>query len=275
MKYFFYIFIFLIFSCQSDEIIDNQPQIDKIDSLKVSEIIYGTSLNKLKNTMDTISIEKKKYNSDGVLLYSITELNNAKNTTTTERYYRDNKDLFLKKSNTGTLNMSSVYVTYINSGNEIIKAEMYFDDDGEKISFPMVYSYKFDLYGKKKTLTIESEVDSIKSISYVKYNGFEKKEYDYQVINNDTVQSSFAEYENQNLSKYTYNYLRNKKIIISKYDEGKNIVSKKTYKTENTDTILVEKNKFTRDSLGVLIEEEKYNLVDKTSEIIHYHTVKN
>jgi len=275
LKYFFYIFIFLIFSCQSDEIIDNQPQIDKIDSLKVSEIIYGTSLNKLKNTMDTISIEKKKYNSDGVLLYSITELNNAKNTTTTERYYRDNKDLFLKKSNTGTLNMSSVYVTYINSGNEIIKAEMYFDDDGEKISFPMVYSYKFDLYGKKKTLTIESEVDSIKSISYVKYNGFEKKEYDYQVINNDTVQSSFAEYENQNLSKYTYNYLRNKKIIISEYDEGKNIVSKKTYKTENTDTILVEKNKFTRDSLGVLIEEEKYNLVDKTSEIIHYHTVKN
>ena len=271
---FIYIFIVTLISCQSDEIIDNQPQIDKIDALRFSEIIYGTSLNKLKNTMDTVSIEKMKYNSNGDLLYFIIELINNENTTTIEHYYRDNKDLFLKKFNTGTLNMSFVYVTYVNSDSVIIKSEMSVNEDGEKTTFPMVYNYDYDLFGKKKSLVVESEVDSIKSMSFEKYNEFEKKEYHYQIINNDTTESSFVEYQNQKISKYTYNYLRNKKIIISEYDGDKNIVSENTYKIENTDTILVEKNIFIRDSLGDLTGEEEYNLTDNTSKIIFYHTVK-
>ena len=274
MKYFYYIFIFLIISCQSNEIIDNQPQIDKIDSLTVSEIIYEVSINKFGEITDTVSIEKKKYNKNNILLHSHYVFFSDTYNKIIENYYRDNEEMFLQKSNTEPLNMSYIYITYVNSNNVIIKSEMSVSDEGEKITFPMTYNYNYDLFGKKKSLMVESEVDSIKSMSFEKYNEFEKKVYHYQIINNDTTESSFVVYQNQKISKYTYNYLNHKRIEISEYNEGTNIISRNIYKIENKDTILIEKNIFIRDSLGVLIEKEKFDYIKDTTYISKFITKK-
>jgi ribosomal protein S18 len=271
MKYFFYIFIFLIISCQSGEIIDNQPQIDKIDSLTVSEIIYEVSINKFGEITDTVSIEKKKYNKNNILLYSYYESFRDNYIKITENYYRDNKDMFIQKTGSEKLDIYSEYTTYVNKNLVIVKSEM---NDNTGFNITMDYNYKYGFFGTKKSLTILSKIDSLSSRNYSQYNDNEDILFNYNIINNDTIEKATYQYNKDKLVESKYYYLKRGMIVISGYDEQGRNTSKKIMELIDGKKTLTQEVIFKLDLQGNLISKEKTDFIKDTTYISKFITEK-
>jgi len=268
---FIYIFIVTLISCQSDEIIDNQPQIDKIDSLKVSEIIYEVSVNKFGKITDTVSIEKKKYSKNNILLYSHYESFRDNYIKITENYYRDNEEMFIQKTGSEKLDIYSEYITYVNKDFVIIKSEM---NDNTDFHIIMNYDYKYKLFGTKKSLTILSKIDSLSSRNYSQYNDNEDILFNYNIINSDTIEKATYQYNEDKLMESKYYYLKRGMTVISGYDEKGRNTSNKVMELIDGKKTLIQEVIFKLDLQGDLISKEKTDFIKDTTYISKFITKK-
>lgn len=197
-----------------------------------SKTIFEVSIDNNENTIDTLSIKKIKTDKNENVLYEFKEIWNEYGKTIKQSYYRDNKDLFYQKTDykTKSIEFGSEYETFVNKKNVIEKAQMITFEPEEIDTIFMKYNYSYNSKGKKETLSIISDYDSIGSFSFVKYNDYDKSEFQYHLINNDTIEKTSMKYLNGSITELTREYKEPFRTDIYNYDKNKNVKSIRMFK---------------------------------------------
>ncbi len=230
-------FLIILQSCQSNFLIDNKSIIERIDKLNFSKTTFVVSIDDNENIIDTLSIEKIKTDKNEITLYKLKEYKNKYGKTTKQSYYRNNEDLFYQLTDFGTGDWKLEYETFVNKNNIIDKAQMINIEAKSSDTIFMKYNYSYDSKGKKETLSITSDSDSINSVNFTKFNDNEKSELRYQIVANDTLEKSRMIYLNGNIIESTHEYKEPFKVDIYDYDNNKNVKSRKTFKKVNDSLI--------------------------------------
>jgi len=231
-------------------LIDNKSIIKKIDKLNFSKTIFEVSIDDDENIIDTLSIIKTKTNNNGKTRYEIKEyLPKVDGNIIQQTYYRNNEDLFYRETSASE-DFKSIFETFVNKDNVIEKSQMIsYDSESTNDTIFMKYNYKYDSNGKKETLYIISEIDSIHSLNYAKYNKKEKSEFGYLIIDNDTLQKRKFNYLNGKMTESTYEFKEPFRIKIFTYDNNENL---------KTETLFIKVNDTIKKASESTYEIDKY-----------------
>ncbi len=276
----FLLLLIIIQSCQSDILIDNKSIIKKIDKLNFSKTTFEVSIDDNENIIDTLSIVKTKTDENGKTLYTIKEyLPKVDGNVIQQSYFRTNEDLFYRETAVSK-DFKSIFETFVNQDNVIEKAEMrHYDSESTNDTIFLKYIYKFDNKGRKETLLVETEIDSINSINITKYNENEKPEFVYLIIDNDTLHKQKMIYLNRKMIESTYEFKEPFRIKISTYDNNEKIKSQIQYLKVN-DTIkkvtesTFDNSKYENTEL-IITKSILKDTITKTKKITAYNTVQN
>ncbi|MCL7755131.1 hypothetical protein [Polaribacter sp. Z022] len=217
----FTLLFIIIQSCQSEFLMDNKNIIEKIDKLDFSKTIFEVSIDKNENIIDTLSVVKIKTNKNGKIVYKQKEyLPKASGNIIQQSYFRNNKDLFYQETSANK-EFKSIFETFVNKENVIYKARtISYETENQNDTILMTFEYKYDIGGKKETLFIKPELDSISSLDFTKYNKNEKPEFGYLIIENDTVQKRKINYLNGKMIESTYEFKKPFRTIISTFNNN-------------------------------------------------------
>jgi len=220
----FLLLLIIIQSCQSDLLIDNKSIIKNIDKLNFSKTTFEVSIDNNEDIIDTLSIVKTKTDENGKTLYAIKEyLPKVDGSIIQQSYFRNNEDLFYQET-AASEEFKSIFQTFINKDNVIENAQMIsYTYESPNDTIFMKYDYKYDSKGKKETLYVISNKDSINSIYFRKFNENEKPQLEYLIYDNDTLQKKEMNYLNGKMINSTFEFKEPFRIKVSTYDNNENI----------------------------------------------------
>jgi hypothetical protein len=257
-------------------LIDNNSIIQEIDKLNFSKTTFEVSIDNNENIIDTLSIIKTKTDKNGKMLYVIKEyLPKVDGSIIQQSYFRNNEDLFYRET-AATENFKSIFQTFVNKDNIIENAQMIsYTSESPNDTIFMKYDYKYNSIGKKETLSVTFEKDSINSIDFTKYNENEKPEFGYLIIDNDTLQKRKINYFNEKMIESNYEFKEPFRIKISTYDNNEKIKSEIQYLKVNDTIKKVSESTFDNNKNMELIVTKNIlkNTITKTKKITAHNTV--
>lgn len=230
---FFLFFLIILQSCQSDLLTDNKPIIEKIDKLNFNKTIYEVSIDSNENVIDTLSIEKIKTDENGKIAYEYKESWNEGRKFIQQSYYRINEDLFYQISDYGNGEVIINYETFVNKDNVIDRAQMVSIKPKSPDTTFLKYNFSYNSKGKKDSLKITSILDSIDSMTFMKFNDDEKLELRYLIVNRDTIEKDIMKYVNGNIIKSSHEFAEPFRIDLYEFDDYEIVKSRKTFEIIN------------------------------------------
>lgn len=269
MRNIFLILLLLILtqSCESDKIIDNTPILTSIDSLKFTTTVYKVALNENGKIIDTVSIKKIKTDKQGKTLYSIENKKSDFGDYNVEEYYRKNEDLVFQKIEYSDSWMTE-YETFVNPENEVINARMISFEDGEIDTISMSFKHNYSLFGKLQSLSIKARLDTIQSLNFTKYNSDEMEDYEFLIVDNDTIEKINYTYQDGKIKNSKHEYRSRKIVMTSQYGKNEKVKTKINYSVNKDSLIKTSVTNYDYNSKDELVTEETTDL--ETDSIIRY-----
>ncbi len=274
----FALLLIIIQSCQSEFLRDNKNIIEKIDKLNFSKTIFEVSIDKNENIIDTLSIVKIKTNKNGKIVYKVKEYSpKADGNIIQQSYFRNNNDLFYQETS-ASKEFKSIFETFVNKNNVIYKARtISFESENPNDTILMKFDYKYDIRGKKETLFIKSEFDSISSLDFTKYNENEKPEFGYLITENDTVQKRKMNYLNGKMNESTYKFKEPFRTRITTYNKNEKTQSEILFIKINDTIKKVSESifEYNENSELIITKDILNDTITKRKKITVHNTVQN
>lgn len=272
MKKIFIILILVITAC-SEDVKTNLELKNHINSITEKTIIYEYEVDSLGKTIDTLSIEKNKKNKNEVIVFSDKLVFTGTGYLQSEKYFRDNENLFYSKSQSSEIGILST-LEFWEKNTEIIKGlNLSYRDGKIKDTMNINYQYLYNDNGLKQKTIITNKYaneDKIGAKTELNYNELGEILSEVSILYKDTLYVSKYFYSEELLKKKTIEDYK-KDIIINFHYNEKGYVSKRETYSQQLDTILkISKTKYKTNDKGQLLNSVQTRFPDANKTYLVY-----
>lgn len=250
----------------------------QIDSVEIKTTRYELQVDSLGSTIDTISIERKRINDYGTIVFIEKNLykENSPHITSTS-YYRNNDNLFCIRTESpelGTMSISEFWDIKNETSNGISYG--YKNDlinDTTRIDYKHYYD---ENKSKIKTLITShySDKELQGNITELKYNNDNTVSEIYSQ-NGDTLVAVYYSYENELIKKIVINNYINDNLILYNYDLKGYVLNETLFTSRNDSIIKFSETIFNTDEEGTIINSVKKRSNTSLKEYFIFITEKN
>ncbi len=237
-----------------------------IDQFPLSEKRVEVSLSENGSIDDTLYVEYMKRDPENHVVY---RQKFFPDNSETFSYYHTNGELFyLRKSVNGI--PQSIYEAFIKKDQDIASTRFITFSSSGTDTLEMQYNYEFASDGKKRKMSIISEVGADQSTYSEHFNTQEKCKRSYLVMNRDTIENSKYFYEAGKLVRQIDWKNRNSMVSVIEFDQLEKEVNRRVFLVSNDSLYLVKTYDYINDKDG---NPEQIVVNDLTNETIEMRRV--
>lgn len=246
-------------SCQTQTHLDNQTDIEALDSLPISETRFELELDSNGQVQDTISIIHLKFNHAGDKVYQRYEGQNPSEIRITS-YYREPGGIFFQKTDLPDSQGMSYYETLVKPDGRIDKAFYIFDSGEVRDTQFMEFQYVHRDDGTKEEIRIRSRSIDGEGLNIDTYDQQEKLQSSVMILESDTIHIEERYYQDTVLQKIVDRALISEPpLSISYYNGSGKLEAEKSFAGLDQETEVLFLTTYTYDAEGELsgkIEED-------------------
>ncbi len=226
------LYTFLIISSSLNSNQDNQEQIALIDKMDISKIITKVEVDSMDNIIDTISINKYKFDEKQKKRYEESIYFYSYQNVTVKSYFKSDDDLFYQVRSGDKHGLQTTFETQTNSKGIVETALQINHERPEVDTIMMYYSNIFHANGNIKQLTLEANDPEIgQMISTINYDINEKALNELMMMERDTFSHQIWEYSDGILVKGIYTtYKGDRSQSIWYYNQDENLIKEDIFK---------------------------------------------
>lgn len=252
---------------------DNAKLINQIDSINNYKTIYELQIDSLGAIIDTLSIQKKKENKNGKLVFKENILFRKQGTLSSINYYRDNETLFYSKFESSEYGIMSLFEAWYKN-NEIEKAlSVEYDDNKAKDTIEISYKHLYHPNKTKNKTIITSKYkdeNKIGNITELFYNDAEKLTSEISILYGDTLTVSKYTYSKKLLKKKTIKDYKKGVFVNLDYDE-KGYILREEVLVKQTDSLLkISETQFKTNEKGEIISSTETQFPSNNKKYIKF-----
>jgi|GEM_PF-3935036 len=241
------VFLLIFSSCASEKLEDNQILKEYSDQLAYSECWLVVQMDSLGNTIDTVSISKKKFDDDGDLRFQQSYTWHKNQAYISKRYYWKDGTDYLSTTESASSDFKSHTEVQRSNKGELINLISIAEFDGISDTLQLVYQYRYSLTRKLVELRMENTSDD-GDMYIMKYNCDEIIASKVVMNEKDTLEKSTYDAEG-NLKSEQINKFGDTLVTISYYSVNNELDSSLTYVASKGMRILAERVDRHRDAL--------------------------